>query len=285
LHSRFSERTFRLVADAVTKFYTLRTIDDEFESVGLKLGTPKGEVYGDRRTRLRAYLDPVDQHDYAQVARISEAFAAILQALSTIETNGKYEGLIKSIERDGFTYSESRLIATRTAPANFIVSGVDDLDNLRFRVERLTALVDEHPAEAIGGAKELVESVCRTIIRLCDAPTVSKTADLIELAKATMKVLELVPADVDDAKKGVDTVRRCLQQLGAVVATLGELRNLYGSGHGKDGKWRGLGPRHARLAVGAATTIAVFFSETYLERYRTLADPSVFPANTRDVEP
>jgi len=82
----------------------------------------------------------------------------------------------------------------------------------------------------------------------------------------TLKALELGPADIDDAKKGAALVRRCLQQLGAVVASLGELRNLYGSGHGRDGKWRGLSPRHARLAVGAAVTFAGFVAETYVER-------------------
>jgi Abortive infection C-terminus len=75
-----------------------------------------------------------------------------------------------------------------------------------------------------------------------------------------------VPAEVDDAKKGAEIVRKCLRQLGAVAASLGELRNLYGSGHGRDGKWKGLGPRHARLAVGAGITVAEFIAETYLER-------------------
>ena len=46
---------------------------------------------------------------------------------------------------------------------------------------------------------------------------------------------------------------------------LAELRNLYGTGHGKDGKAQLLMPRHAKLAVGAATTLATILFETHKE--------------------
>ncbi|HZZ30473.1 MAG TPA: abortive infection family protein [Phenylobacterium sp.] len=41
------------------------------------------------------------------------------------------------------------------------------------------------------------------------------------------------------------------------------MRNFYGSGHGQDGRARGLTPRHARLAVGAASTLALFLFDTH----------------------
>ncbi|MDE2580139.1 MAG: abortive infection family protein [Rhodospirillales bacterium] len=43
-------------------------------------------------------------------------------------------------------------------------------------------------------------------------------------------------------------------------------RRLYGSGHGRDGKHRGLGPRHARLAVATAVAFIDFVTEAYHER-------------------
>lgn len=81
-----------------------------------------------------------------------------------------------------------------------------------------------------------------------------------------------MPTSIDDATKGAEIVRKSLRQLGSLAGTLGELRNLYGSGHGRDGKWRGVAPRHARLAVGAAIPIADFIAETYLERAAQTAD-------------
>ena len=48
-----------------------------------------------------------------------------------------------------------------------------------------------------------------------------------------------------------------------IVQGLAELRNSYGSGHGKEATFKGLQPRHSKLAVGAATTLAVFLFETH----------------------
>jgi hypothetical protein len=156
-----------------------------------------------------------------------------------------------------------------------VAVNVDDLRAIADQAVRLHSLANERPTDAIGGAKELVESVCKTVLRLSGEDVPGKGADLVEVAKLALKTLDLVPADVDEAKKGAALVRKCLQQLGAVVASLGELRNLYGSGHGRDGRWKGLSPRHARLAVGAAITVAEFIAETYLER--TDASPGGVP--------
>jgi hypothetical protein len=52
--------------------------------------------------------------------------------------------------------------------------------------------------------------------------------------------------------------------LASVVQGIAELRGWYGTGHGKDGKARGLSPRHARarLAVGSAATLAFYLLDT-----------------------
>ncbi|WP_425311225.1 abortive infection family protein [Leptospirillum ferriphilum] len=57
-----------------------------------------------------------------------------------------------------------------------------------------------------------------------------------------------------------------LRNLSALTKYLAELRGLYGSGHGRDGKHRGLEPRHARLSVGVAVAFIDFVTETYKER-------------------
>ena len=50
--------------------------------------------------------------------------------------------------------------------------------------------------------------------------------------------------------------RQLMSQLGSIAQNVAELRSLYGTGHGKEGKARGLQPRHARLVVGSAATLA-----------------------------
>lgn len=58
-------------------------------------------------------------------------------------------------------------------------------------------------------------------------------------------------------------MKKTLRSFGATVAGLGEMGNFYGSGHGQDGRARGLILRLARLAVGAASTLVMFLFETH----------------------
>jgi hypothetical protein len=132
-------------------------------------------------------------------------------------------------------------------------------------IERLENAVDRDPALAIGTAKELVESCCKTVL-VKRGVVPSPSADLPTLTKLVAKELGLVPEGVTDAAKGAETIKLILRNLAALTQYLAELRGLYGSGHGRDGRHKGLQPRHARLAVGAAVSFIDFITETYRER-------------------
>ncbi len=120
-------------------------------------------------------------------------------------------------------------------------------------------------ALAIGTAKELVETVCKTILRERgkELPT---RGDLPELVKLAARELDLTPESVDEKAKGADVIRNTLRSLSALTQGISDLRGLYGTGHGKHGFARGLSIRHAKLAVGAASSLAVFLFETHIER-------------------
>lgn len=90
-----------------------------------------------------------------------------------------------------------------------------------------------------------------------------KDDDIPKLLKQVQKALDLVPEGVDDAKKGADIIKVLLSNLGQVVVKVAELRNLYGTGHGKDKKRTGLNERHAILTVGAGVTLSTFLLETF----------------------
>ena len=132
-------------------------------------------------------------------------------------------------------------------------------------IERLENAVDRDPALAIGTAKELVESCCKTVLTKRGVSYASG-ADLPTLTKLVAKELGLVPEGITDAAKGAETIKLILRNLAALTQYLAELRGLYGSGHGREGRHRGLQPRHARLAVGAAVSFIDFVTETFRER-------------------
>lgn len=133
------------------------------------------------------------------------------------------------------------------------------------QITRMDAAVINDPGLAIGTAKELVETCCKTI--LTDRGVAfSKNADLPELVKLTSKELELTPDDIPEKTKAADTIKRLLSNLATITQGVAELRNHYGTGHGKLAGAKGLQPRHAKLAVGAASTLAVFLAETHGQR-------------------
>jgi AbiJ N-terminal domain 3/Abortive infection C-terminus len=141
-----------------------------------------------------------------------------------------------------------------------------DAAHISQQVTRMEGAVDTDPDLAIGTAKEFVESICKTILDE-RGETYDKKDDLLVLVRKAAKVLQLTPADIADTTRAAETIKRMLSNLGQIVQGSAELRNAFGTGHGKS-KTQGqaLKPRHARLAVGSAATLGVFLYETHEAR-------------------
>ena len=133
------------------------------------------------------------------------------------------------------------------------------------QIQRMEYAVDKDPELAIGSAKELVESCCKTILGKLSVE-IGKRDDMNDLAKKVARSLDLVPEGVDEQARGADCIKRILSNLNQIAGNLAHLRGLYGTGHGKDGRHRGLQPRHAQLAVAAAVAFVDFVTETYRDR-------------------
>jgi hypothetical protein len=140
-----------------------------------------------------------------------------------------------------------------------------DVTYVAQQITRMEAAVSQDPELAIGTAKELVETCCKSILVEAGVEF-SKNDDLPKLVKRTVAVLQLTPDDIPDQAKAAETIKRLLNNLASITQGVAELRNHYGTGHGKIGINRGLQPRHAKLAVGAASTLAVFLAETHKSR-------------------
>jgi hypothetical protein len=133
-------------------------------------------------------------------------------------------------------------------------------------IQRMEASIDTDPDLAIGTAKEFVESVCKAIldVRLTEYDEKEDIQGLVRLVAAE---LHLSPKGIRDEHTAAETIRRLLGQLAAIVQSLAELRNAYGSGHGKGLGASRLQPRHAQLAVNASITVCHFLYETSVERF------------------
>lgn len=131
---------------------------------------------------------------------------------------------------------------------------------LNQHIVRIRSALESDPELAVGSTKELIESVLKTILEGF-GEEVGKE-DLTKLLKRTQRVLNLSPSEVDSNMKGAEIIKRTLSNIGQVVIGVDELRNIYGTGHGKVRK-SGITPINARLVVGIGATLASFLMETF----------------------
>lgn len=148
------------------------------------------------------------------------------------------EALIKHVEAnppfDGLSEEKKKLFDPCKAIAHRLLSGkvnlvslkttaaVFDAKYLADQIRRMEQSIDSDPALAIGTAKELVETCCKTILAERGKP-VTGTPDIPALTKDILKELKLVPDVVPDSARGSDVLKRLLQNLGTIGNNLAEL--------------------------------------------------------------
>lgn len=129
-------------------------------------------------------------------------------------------------------------------------------------IDIMLRMQNENPTEAIGKSKEFIESCCKTILEESQA-AIDKDWNVSQLVKATMKLLEISTDNVDESTAESKTVKAILGNLHGIAGNIAELRNAYGSGHGKSASYKGLNIRHAKLAVWSSITLVNYLWDTY----------------------
>ncbi len=212
----------------------------------MTIGTSKAK-------KLRAFWQIENDH------LVGETLKAMIEIYQSWEVREDQIEVLKQCK-----VISSRLLAGRVslAPLREYTERFD-LQTIDRQIKRMEKSVEEDPDLAIGTAKELIESCCKTILNELNIPFNEKKLDVPQLSKLTQENLQLTPQDVDPDAKGADITKKISGNLGQIAHCMAELRNLYGTGHGKDGRSLGLQPRHARLAVTASSALVHFLFETF----------------------
>ena len=114
---------------------------------------------------------------------------------------------------------------------------------------------------AIGTAKELLETTCKSILKQ-RGQTINSDWTLPQLLKETTSILDFKPKEADDPEKAEKSIRQMLGGITSIVHGAAELRNGYGTGHGKDANFKGLETKYAKLFVGVISEIAILYLVT-----------------------
>lgn len=261
-------RTRNAFADFCSDFGVVRQVERAFTDEGLDAAPDDGHDWyldGQRRGTFHRHTAAVDWTDPISVRPALDAFEEILTWGRDEFAEADREKLRRHLRRDGCTVNDDGRILLVSAGAAALsavpLENLDDSSAIYEHLERLTENSDRDPAAAISGAKSLVEATTKVVLRELQVDF-DENADVPVLVKAAQRALKLHPDVLAPTAPGVDIVRRILSNLSQVAIGLAELRNQYGTDHGRSSAVVGLGPRHAHLAIGSATTYCRLLLET-----------------------
>jgi hypothetical protein len=137
-----------------------------------------------------------------------------------------------------------------------------DFSTVDEEFERCLETVESDPRGALTAACSLLESLCKIYL---------EDEGLALPADKTIKPLWTIVSKhigLDPSQLADDDLKRILSGLISVVDGMGALRTHAGTAHGQGRRTYRPEPRHARLAVNAAHTLATFLIETWEARKR-----------------
>jgi hypothetical protein len=150
-----------------------------------------------------------------------------------------------------------------------------EVDEMRRQVERIRRDHATDPEAAVGQAKELIETACKTILGLTGEVPGGKE-DLPKLVTRTLRHLGLDPSQLEESAADVVELRAAKRVLGGVAAVLngaGELRNARGTGHGRSGSPL-IDASLARLTAGLVLPTVIYLIEAYEVRTGATEQPA-----------
>jgi len=168
----------------------------------------------------------------------------------------------------GKYYAKCKEIAQRINSnqfSAFAAKSVEEAFSSEYINKQMTIMLDNqstNPTEAIGKAKELIESCCKTILEK-EGVCVNSKWDVGNLVDETMKLLEITPKHIPDTAKEANAIKAILGSLKGIASQIAIIRNAYGSGHGKSASYKGLQERHAKLAIGCSVTLVNFLWDSF----------------------
>jgi AbiJ N-terminal domain 3/Abortive infection C-terminus len=205
---------------------------------------------------LALTVHPRVRTDFEEVTRLIEIYNEHLSAdgfelAQTDEISGKpvFSGRQKTI-------GQAHLVAKKVEIKRYL-----NTVYVNSKISTMTEAVDKDTDLAIGTAKELLETTCKSILRQ-KKEVINPDWTLPQLLKATTNSLNFLPKEAGDPEKAERAIKQILGGIASIVHGVGELRNGYGTGHGKEADFKGLEIKYAKLLVGVVSEIVIIYLAT-----------------------
>jgi hypothetical protein len=251
-----------ILADA----FTHSRLNDLFMAAGFPGDVPEGNKCDKVRSWLRRVNKECDEPLAMFGRMIAEFMDSELQPGYIEGQGGDPRDKIRAVlAKEGLSYRRGGFIlgAGLTGPSKSLADRLKTggIQALEIEYERAYEAIEKDPAAAVTAACAILESVCKTCLEE-EGHELPVKQLLGTLWSEVAGHLGLTPKVIAD-----DDLKRILQGLYSIADGVAALRTHAGSAHGHStGKSYKLAPRHARLAVHAAHTMAMFVLETWEAR-------------------
>lgn len=212
--------------------------------------------------------------DHTKRDLLISVIEAVVDPRDFIDAGNKLEDVViymnKRLKFDGFELRQigqmHKIVAfaANAVAANALKEKAMDygLGSVQSDFDRALSQADSDPAGAITAACSTVESVCKCVLDEMKMPY-PNNKDIKGLVGEVAKHLNLSPGRDDLPKEWEQDIRTILSGLFNVIAGIGSLRTHAGNAHGKGKNAVPADARIARLAIHAASTVSLFYIETW----------------------
>ena len=242
--------------------------DDIYQHMVMNNDWDKGWVFTDTRfnlmhtsdeeylTFLAETLHPEVRTDKKEISQMQEIYNNHLkndgyEIIQVKEISGKpvFEGRLKTI-------GSSHQVENKTEIKKYL-----NTEYVNKKIDLMHEYILKDTELAIGTAKEFIETVCKSILKKHNK-TIDKNWNLGQLIKNTYNILDFKSQEANNPEKAENCIIQVLKGTTTMINGITELRNAYGTGHGKEADFVTLESKYARLIVGMVSELVIFFLAT-----------------------
>lgn len=242
--------------------------DDIYQHMVMNNDWDKGWVFTDMRFNLmhtsdEEYLSflaetlhPTVRTDKKEISQMQEIYNNHLEndgyeIIQVKEISGKpvFEGRLKTI-------GSSHQVENKTEIKKYL-----NTEYVNKKIDLMHESISKDTELAIGMAKEFIETACKSILKKHNK-TIDKNWNLGQLIKNTYNILDFKSQEANNPEKAENCIIQVLKGTTTMINGITELRNAYGTGHGKEADFVTLESKYARLIVGMVSELVIFFLAT-----------------------
>jgi hypothetical protein len=260
-----------LLADNMPVFETHAGLDNLF----LHADAPGDPPEGSKPVKTQAWLRRINKESENPLIALGKLIECYMEISEQDEDAGtlfgnpienpkkEFKEKIESIlSRCNLTYMSGGYVSDgSSAPSKSLAELIKgrDIPAIDTEFNRALSNVNSEPREAVSAACNILESIFKTYIS-DEHLAMPQKQDLQNVWKVVRADLGFDPSLVQD-----DDLKKVLGGILSIVDGIGAFRTHASSAHGEGRKVYKLKPRHARLAIHSAHTLALFVLETWDE--------------------